>query len=231
MRLERMVVPFQFKAAGGDGAEAGTFTGYGSVFGPVDSYGDVIAPGAFKQTLREWKAKKKLPKMLLQHGGGFFGGAVDDLVPVGKYLDMQEDEYGLAVEGRLFMIDTDRVKGMYAAMKEGELDGLSIGFRTRKSEMNNDTGIRTITDIELWECSIVTFPANAPALVDSVKAANELPTEIEFERLLRRQCGLTEVQAKAVIARGFRQMRSDAQPPAEDLRDLLDAARRLAPVA
>jgi len=218
-RHEALFVPFELKAAGGDAAM--TFEGYGSVFNTVDSYGDTIAKGAFKATLREWKATKKYPKLLLQHGGGgFFGGNADDMVPIGKWEEMHEDDHGLYMKGRLFDVDTDRVKATYAAMREGELDGLSIGFRTRKSKMDEETGIRTLTDVQLFEVSLVTFPANDPARVTEVRS-DELPTEREFERWLRREAGFTEAQAKAIIAKGYRQVRREAIPSDETCGELL----------
>src|SRR5688572_5019121 len=61
--------------------KVGAFSGYGAIFGNEDAYGDVIERGAFSTSLQEWKGTGKLPPMLLQHGGGFMGGA-DDLVPI-----------------------------------------------------------------------------------------------------------------------------------------------------
>src|SRR5262245_1760553 len=75
----------------GDDEEAGTFTGYGAVFNNVDAGGDLIVKGAFKETLREWKKERKLPKMLWQHGGGWAGSAAD-MLPIGKWLSMEEDD-------------------------------------------------------------------------------------------------------------------------------------------
>lgn len=207
---ERRMCGFELRATGeADGSR--TFEGYGSVFNTVDSYDDTIAKGAFKQTLKDWKAKGKLPKMLLQHGGGFFGGTADDMVPIGKWDDMKEDDYGLFMRGHLFNIQTDRAQATYAALKEGELDGLSIGFQTRKSKMDEETGIRTLTEINLWEVSLVTFPANDPARVTAVKADGELPTEREFERFLR-DAGFSAKQAKAIIAEGYRAVPRDVAP-------------------
>ena len=225
---DRLIRPFELRAVTGEGA-ARTFEGYGSVFGTVDSYNDVIVKGAFKQTLKEWKALKKLPKLLLQHGGGgFFSSNADDMVPIGKWEEMFEDDHGLFMRGRLFDVDTDRAKSTYAALKEGELDGLSIGFRTRKSKIDEETGIRTLTEIQLFEVSLVTFPANDPARVTAVRADGELPTEREIERWLRREVGLTEDQAKGVIAKGYRQVRREAMPSGEGYGDLLAAAQRRA---
>lgn len=220
MTFDRAYRPFELKLAGDD--ETRTFEGYGSVFDTVDSYGDTIVKGAFKATLKEWKAQKKLPKLLLQHGGGgFFGGAADDMIPIGKWDEMHEDDHGLYMKGRLFDVDTDRAKATYAALKAGELDGLSIGFRTRKSKMDEETGIRTLTDIQLFEVSLVTFPANDPARVTGVKTFDELPSEREFERWIRREGGFTEAQAKTVIAKGYRQVRREAMPSEDACGELL----------
>lgn len=208
MKSESMFVPFEFKADCADAA-AMTFSGYGSVFNTIDSYGDTIAKGAFKATLREWKSSGKLPKLLLQHGGGgMFGSNADDMVPIGKWEEMREDDHGLFMRGRLFDVDTDRVKATYAAMKEGELDGLSIGFRTRKSKTDETTSIRTLTDVQLFEVSLVTFPANDPARVAEVRA--EDITEREFEKYLR-DAGFSKTAAMTVIAKGFRALRDVAQ--------------------
>ena len=205
-----------------------TFEGYGSVFdGAPDAYGDVIAKGAFKASLKEWKSKKKLPKMLLQHGGSF-GMNADDLIPIGKYSEMREDETGLYLKGRLFDVDTDRTKSVYAAMKEGELDGLSIGFSTMKSKRDEESGVRTLTEIKLWEVSLVTFPANDPARVMGVKAVGELPSEREFEGFLR-DAGFSREQAKTILATGYRAMQRDADSSdvtAHDVTRLLEAMTR-----
>lgn len=212
MRPERIFRPFELRSlSDADGAR--TFEGYGSVFNTIDSYNDTIKKGAFKDTLKDWKRLKKLPKLLLQHGGGgFFSSNADDMVPIGKYLEMYEDDYGLYMKGQLFDIDTDRTKATYAALKAGELDGLSIGFRTRKSQMDEETGVRTLLDIQLFEVSLVTFPANDPARVTSVKADGGLPTEREFEQFIQREAGLTREQARAVIAKGYRQVLREASP-------------------
>lgn len=214
MRLERRVLTFEVRATEEAGDER-TFEGYGSVFDAVDAMGDAVAKGAFRKSLATWRKRKKLPKLLLQHGGGFFGGGAEDLVPIGKWTDMREDDVGLFVRGRLFDTGTDRANDTYAALKEGELDGLSIGFRTKKSKLDEETQIRTLTEIELWEVSLVTFPANDPARVTDVRSGNELPTERDFERWIRREGGFSDAQAKVIIAKGYRQVRREAIPPAD----------------
>lgn len=251
MSLEhKTFASFEFKVD--DGADAArTFTGYGSVFDTIDSYGDTIVKGAFKGSLKEWKSKGKLPKLLLQHGGGWLMASADDMVPIGKWEEMKEDDHGLFVRGRLFDLDTDRAKAVYVAMKEGELDGLSIGFRTKKWKFDEDTDIRTLTEIELWECSIVTFPANDPARISSVKADGMLPTERDFETFLRdagfstrqakvivadgfehylREAGFSATEARNISSRGYRQVRRDAKPSEEACGELLTLLKQRAAI-
>lgn len=90
---QRLDVPLTLKAVN----DAGEFEGYGSVFGVVDSYGDVVVRGAFEASLARWKEKGRLPAMLWQH---------DSAEPLGPYTEMREDENGLYVKGRL-LIDDD----------------------------------------------------------------------------------------------------------------------------
>lgn len=179
-------------------AEPGRFVGYGAVFGNTDSYGDVIEKGAFSESLGEWGERGKLPPMLLQHGGWGIGS--DDMLPIGKWLSMEENTKGLKVEGQLFALGTERGQYVYEGLKSGVLDGLSIGFQIR--EQTNGTKPnepeRTLTNIDLWEVSVVTFPANAKARVSNVKSA-ALPSIREIERAMH-QGGLSKNVARQVVA-------------------------------
>lgn len=163
----------EFKFA--EDSPAGVISGYGSIFGNVDSYGDVVEKGAFKETLREWEDKGKYPPMLLQHGGGFFGGDAMSGVPIGVWTSMEENNKGLKVEGKLLAMETDDAKRVYEAVKAGALDGLSIGYEAREFTNGTKPGEprRKLTNIDLWELSIVTFPANGRARISDVKAASE----------------------------------------------------------
>lgn len=161
--------------------KSGVFSGYGAVFGNVDSYGDVIEKGAFRDTLRTWEDKGKYPPMLLQHGGGMFGAA-DDLLPVGKWTSMAENSKGLKVEGELFALGTERGQYIYEGLKAGALDGLSIGYKTIKFRNGAKAGEprRFLEQLDLMELSIVTFPANDKARVRGVKAIDrDLRTAIK----------------------------------------------------
>lgn len=220
-RSDSIIAPFEVRSTGGGDETPLSFDGYASVFGVKDSYGDIIQPGAFEKTLATWRTRGKLPKMLLQHGGGWLSGSAEDKIPIGQWTAMAEDSHGLRVSGQLLAIDTDRQRTIAAATRAKELDGLSIGFFTRGAIEDPKTDTRTITEIELLEVSLVVFPASDPARVTAVRAALDLPSEREFERWLRREAGLSKAQAKVVVASGYRQMRREAVPSDEACGDLV----------
>lgn len=182
--------------------KAGVFSGYGAIFGNLDAGGDMIERGAFKQTLREWEDKGKLPPMLLQHGGGFLGGA-DDALPVGKWTAMEENSKGLKVEGELFALNTERGTYIYEGLKAGALDGLSIGYRPKEFVMRSKPTDprRTLKSVDLIELSIVTFPMNDKARIGAVKS---ITTIREFEDFLRDVGGFSVAHAKAIASRGYK---------------------------
>jgi len=216
--MERIEIKF----AADEVTAKGEFSGYGAVFGNVDSYGDVIAPGAFKSTLADWKQTGKLPPMLLQHGG--MGLTDSDQMPIGKWTKMAEDDRGLYAEGKLINLDTERGKTVYGALSEGVLDGLSIGYRAKEFTLRTapEDPRRTLKSVDLVELSIVTFPANGKARISAVKAASEITTPREFERFLRDVGGFSHAQAKAIATAGFKAV----DPRDEDVADLAALLRR-----
>jgi len=186
-----------------DDATTRTFAGYGSVFDTVDDYGDVVVKGAFKKTLREAKKNGRWPKMLAQHGGGW-SGTGQDLMPIGVWTKLEEDDKGLYVEGKLS--DTPRGNEAYVLLKDGALDAMSIGYTAKTYTVGTkpEEPRRTLKEIELWEVSLVTFPANAQALVDQVKACERIKTIREFETFLRDVGGYSAEAAKAIASGGFK---------------------------
>ncbi len=177
-----------------------SFSGYGAVFGNVDSYGDVIAPGAFAETLRRAKSSNDWPVMLAQHGG-FLG---TDMTPIGVWTDLGEDDKGLKVEGKL--APTPRGQELYALMKmepRPAINGLSIGYVAKEwsARSRPDEPRRTLKKVDLMEVSIVTFPANPKALVNAVKS---FPTIREFEAFLRDAGGFSKALAQRIAAQGFK---------------------------
>lgn len=177
--------------------DPGTFSGYGAVFGNVDAQGDMIRQGAFKTSLSEWQGRGKNPPMLLQHGGmgGFNTPSPDDLLPVGEWTAMDETTRGLKVAGRLFALGTERGQYIYEGLKAGVLDGLSIGYKAREFIVGTRAGEpdRTLTDVDIWEVSIVTFPANPKTRITGVKALTidelrELEDDLRDAGLSHKHC-------------------------------------------
>lgn len=183
----------------------GTIEGYGSVFDVVDQGGDIIAPGAFKQSL----ASGRKVKMLFQH---------DPSAVIGTWKSMEEDQRGLRVSGKI-LTTVKAGSEAYEYVKAGAIDGLSIGYRTIKSMDRN--GKRVIMQAELWEVSLVTFPMNEMARIDAVKAA-EMSRE-EIERMLTLRAGISRSVARKLLADGYdgiKDMRG-AVAGADELADLL----------
>ena len=121
-----------------------TIQGYASLWGVADLNGDVVAKGAFADSLKRTGAGGV--RMLHQHESRAVVGVWDEIV---------EDGRGLFVRGR---IADWSAEGRYAQAlsRAGALDGLSIGFRTAKAR--RDGRLRVLSGVELWEVSLVTFP-------------------------------------------------------------------------
>ncbi|MFW2543522.1 HK97 family phage prohead protease [Primorskyibacter sp. 2E107] len=130
--------------------------GYASLFGACDQGGDVVSKGAYARSLKRLTSEGRAVKMLWQH---------DPAQPIGIWDTVREDERGLYVKGRLL---ESVAKGREAAalIEAGAIDGLSIGYRTLKAS-KNDKGQRLLTELELWEVSLVTFPMLPSARVAS----------------------------------------------------------------
>lgn len=220
--MERAMIALgEVKLAGN--AETMTFEGYGAVFGNLDSYGDVIQPGAFAETLAASRRTGRWPAMLAQHGG--MGLSAGDMMPIGVWTDMAEDGKGLWVQGKL--AETERGKEAYALMKmepRPALDGLSIGYVAKKwtSGAKPNEPRRKLEAIELMEISLVTMPANPKARVSGVKSNAGL-TERDAERVLR-DAGFSRKEAAAIVAAGFKAL---PQRDADEAGDELAAVKRL----
>ena len=168
----------------------GTFEGYGSVFGTVDSYGTVVDKGAFEKTLNDRKGKIRL---LWQH---------DSSQPIGVFTDLYEDNIGLRFKAQL-NLDVQRGKEAYSLLKQGALDGMSIGFVPLQWSIDDTDDEETchFTEVKLYEISLVTFPANEDATVTQVKSA--------FDELTEEQ----RRQAAAFINNLRKPLEASVQPP------------------
>lgn len=218
--MDHLLCEFEYKFA--QSKPEGTFEGYASTFNRIDQGGDRVAPGAFKGVLTQ-----RTPKMLLEHAGlPYSMPKPEDLLPVGKWEGLAEDTKGLHASGRLINLDTESGKRIYGAMKEGELDGLSIGFKAGKVQYSQKAGEprRTIFDFKaLPEISLVTNPMDPDARSFNVKSAAGVKTIREFEDFLRDVGGYSHSAAKAIAAGGFK---ANPDPRDEDDGELVDQIRR-----
>lgn len=189
---------FAFKTE--DVKEDGTFSGYGSVFGNIDSYRDIVEPGAFAESLKMLKASGDPLPALWQHNPNW---------PIGGYTDLKEDSRGLLVTGFLLKDEVQQAREAYALMKARIVKGLSIGYYVIDDTYNEKTNITHLKTLDLREISPVTFPANTAAQVDSVKSAmslmlktGQLPGIKDFEDFLR-EAGFSKTQAVAIANGGL----------------------------
>lgn len=170
-----------------DEARKGFFSGYASVFNGVDSYGDTILPGAYANTL----SNRQRP---IQMRWNHFGPVI------GRWTKAVEDDRGLYVEGELTP-DHSVASDVYASMKHGAINGLSIGFRIPSGGSEKDGKLRKLKRIDLVEISVVEEPADLAARVGDVKSAiDEIESMKQAEAFLRDVGGLSWAAAKALAS-------------------------------
>lgn len=167
-------------------ADAGIFEGYGSVFGVVDQGGDVVERGAFAASLAEHKRRGTTPLMLWAHKSD---------VPIGRWLSIEEDSIGLLVRGQL-NLKTTAGRDAHAHVTDGDVSGLSIGFRVPPdgSEYTSQ-GVTRLKTVDLVEVSVVTVPMNDQARI-------RVGSKGELAQLLRK-AGLPAEAARRVADGGF----------------------------
>lgn len=212
-----------------DLSEDGTFEGYGSIFGNVDSYGEKVVPGAFVESLAKHRREGSSVMMLWQHNP-------DE--PIGVWEDLAEDGKGLWGKGRLILA-VQRAKEVYALMKAKALRGLSIGYR--EIDTDKDGAVRLLKKLELWEISPVSFPANGRARIEAVKSermeefarrlrdGEPMPVK-DFEDLLR-EAGIPKAMAVQIASVGYaKAIRSESEgAKANDLAVLRNAVTAFLP--
>jgi uncharacterized protein len=167
---ERKHLNFSLELKSIDGQ--GRFAGYASVFDIVDNQRDVILRGAFSETL---KGRTEEVKLLWQH-------QQDE--PIGVFDRIFEDAQGLYVEGRL-LLDVSRAKEAYTLIKARAISGLSIGYSPVRYHIDSHSGLRFLKEVDLWEISLVTFPANEGANVTVIKQMEPILSNHEIEQWSR----------------------------------------------
>jgi hypothetical protein len=193
-----------------DLTDEGTFTGYGSIHGNVDSYGERVMPGAFAGSLAKHRREGTQVLMLWQH---------DPSQPIGVWSDLAEDKKGLWGQGRL-ILDVQKAREVHALMKNGAIGGLSIGYREIK--VTPDGNVRNLDEVDLYEISPVSFPANRRARIEAVKSermeefarrlrdGDPMPVK-EFEDLLR-EAGIPKAMAVQIASVGYaKAIRSESE--------------------
>lgn len=175
------------------GDSVGSFEGYASVFGGVDSYGDTIVRGAYADTLKD----RRTPVLMLY---GHNPGRV-----IGKWTALAEDSRGLHVRGELTPGHTD-AENTRASLKHGAISGMSIGYYVPEggASISEDGKSRTLSKISLVEISVVSMPADDAARIDlsSVKSMlDQCTTFAELEDVLRDAAMFSRSSAKAFLAR------------------------------
>lgn len=217
---------FAFKVKSAD--DAGEIEGYASVFGVRDSYNEVVQPGAFADSLAKHKREGTFPLMLWQHNP-------DE--PIGVWNDLSDDGKGLWGKGQLLQ-GVRRADEVLIMLKAGAVQGMSIGYREIDVEPAESGGPRKLLKLDLMEASVVSFPANRRARVESVKADyvmsefarrvrdGDPPSIKEFEDVLR-EAGIPKAMAVQIASVGYaKAIRSESEgEKANDAAALLKAWR------
>lgn len=158
------------KAGAEDGLEDGQFLAYASTWTRTpDSYGDVVAKGAFAETIDEWKdSGVSLPIL--------FGHRFDDPdYNLGAALELREDDHGLLVKGQLDL-ENPKAKQVYRMLKGRRINQLSFAYEVLEDgivDLGDEKTARELRKLKLYEVSIVPIGANQEAEVLAVKALTE----------------------------------------------------------
>ena len=207
----RLSPAFEWKA---QATAEGTVEGLGAVFGgEPDSYGDVIAPGAFSASLARHRREGSAPAMLWSH---------DLARPVGRWEDLAETADGLAVRGRL-NLKTESGREAFEHLRAGDLSGLSIGYRVSEGGSVEERRARILTRVELYEVSLVAVPANRRSRIRQVK---QLASRAEFRDLLR-DSGLPRAAAEKLASGGWPALAGDT-PDDTEIRRIAAEVKALA---
>jgi HK97 family phage prohead protease len=187
-----------------------TFSGYASAFGGVDSYGDTIQKGAYEKTLAERNGRPI--RMRWNHYGDV----------IGKWTNMYEDDKGLYVEGELTP-GHSKASDVFALLKHGAIDGLSIGYRVNAFEQLSQDR-RLLKEIDLIEISVVEEPADLNARIGEVKSTLEKANSLkEIESLLRDVGGFSRVDAKHLVSKvnSLYQREAEAAKAKQDIENII----------
>jgi uncharacterized protein len=172
---------------------AGIIEGYASLFAVADDGGDIVMPGAFARSLARRGAGGV--KLLWQHNAA---------EPIGVWTSLVEDAKGLKVTGRLDL-SVARAREALSLIRGGAVDGLSIGFRAVRATTDRKSGLRRLSEINLLEISVVTFPMQKLARIDAIKKRPQLTNRAQDAVLAR----LKMQEAALRFQHGLRMLQDD----------------------
>lgn len=201
-----------------DVSEEGAFEGYASMFGgPPDSYGDVVLPGAFAKSLARHAGEGTMPSLLWGHN--------HNELPIGNWTEFTEDRKGLKARGQLDLGDPVGVR-VHSALRAKSVRGLSIGYRTLKEQRSDkNPKVNELVELDLWEVSVVNFPANSRSLVQAVKdgfAVGQAPTEREFQEALR-ELGFSKALREKIAHSAAPHLRGEPGEADNAMREFIEA--------
>lgn len=154
-----------FKVKSAD-LEEGVISGYASVFGNVDSYGEIVVEGAFSKSIEKIEKTGKVISV-------FYGHNMEDpRANIGRVIELREDSHGLFFKAQLDLSGDTYGCLVYGQLQDGRLDSLSFGFSVIDGA-STKAGYE-LRELELYEISVVPVPANQEALITEVKAGRAI---------------------------------------------------------
>ena len=211
------ILDFECDYKGIDTEEDGSFEGYASVFNNKDLGNDVIKQGAFSKSIYDKKPRQI--KLLYQH-------KTDE--PIGVIDSLEEDKRGLKIKGRLAMA-TQKGREVYELMKMGALDSMSIGYKLSPEDYKYSDKLkkRTITNLDLMEVSMVTFPMNPKAKITKVKLADMSVREIEhYLRDVGLMSGSVAKQSANILYKSFHEDLDEQRDVVDSINALIETIKQ-----
>lgn len=149
-----------------DGSEEGVIAGYASVFGNVDSYGDIVVRGAFSKFLADLARTGKKVSVYYGHN------MEDPRANIGVVTELEERDRGLWFKAQLDLSGDTYGRIVYGQLKDGRLDSMSFGYSIVDAAPTNEG--YELRELKLFEVSVVPIPANDQALITEVKAGRAI---------------------------------------------------------
>lgn len=215
----------QLKAGPDDGLSEGQFTAYASVFGNVDSYGDVVMPGAFTEALAKWAASSAFLPVLFGHN------MTDPDFNIGHVISAVEDEHGLLITAQLDLTSAKALQ-TYKLLKGRRINQMSFAYDVLDGAWIEQTvdGEKAeyyeLRRLDLYEVSVVTIGANQETEILAVKmavdAAQHLGAGVKEGRVLAQKhinslrAAQEAIGAVIVAAEGDQQDKASGTGPADD---------------